>query len=750
MKVQTISKKVCLLTSFFLLLNSVHIVQPAVGDTARKAAAAIREAFRAKLPGLISKAKSETRKSLSGAYQKIRGLKAEVVIDRLLANVGKLGGQVGKIKDCMLSGAQCSSTERAAFYATAITILALTAAVVGFTITVAATSKEPDQELNKAIESTSKEVEGWKPDAVFQRLGNKLASFKQSLVSMKQCLTKKQCTRQQKRTLYATAATIVALVTVTIGIGVGSYIYAQKQEAAKALEEAKRQEEAKAPAKPGPVKAVSEKELKELAVDQAEEKPEEPKTPFQRFMQKTVTVKEKGKTAIQAAAQQVREAVKEKSSKAREALATTADAAAKLALFQAAKKSLEKAQSIASAFIQKIRDLDIVQSVREILNMDLKPLTVSIAEIGASSTKMMGAIEKLYEVKLFTQIDEMVAKITQWQELGMQLYENVTELAKQLGGRGTQTTRLGTWWWGEVKEDEYPLAAKFDQLVAAYPELVARINGLDIATPGRLLNFALRDAAQMLKSAAGLKVQLNGKVILFLTNDIRTALATLEVQLVKLAGFIGSTTQMKPLIKAPLDASMVTSGTVKQFLTASVRNAVSPTLFRANVSKVMALPTQITESSNALYAETENLGKVQELLMDAIYNLPQHVRKIFVSLVDVKGKRLQNVAHAPALLRQAMITQLELVKKHLSATLIIGDKTIDHLGRLLQQSAELLNTINMLMGAQEGTYVNEDLIYGFKQMASIIRDMVTIVNKLSFDVKEQKLPQVAAAAAAAV
>ncbi len=227
MKVQTISRKVCLIGSFlFLLTNNVQIIQPAAGDTLRK----IKEAFQKKLPGLIGKARSQVKGSLASAYQKVRGLKAETVINKLLENVTKLGNQIGKIKTCMLSGEGCSPGERAAFYATAITILALTAVVVGFTITVAATSKEPDQELNKAIESTSKEVEGWKPAAVFQRLKNKLASFKQNLLAMKQCLIKRKCTKQQKRALYGTAAGIVALVTIAIGIGVGANNYTQKQE----------------------------------------------------------------------------------------------------------------------------------------------------------------------------------------------------------------------------------------------------------------------------------------------------------------------------------------------------------------------------------------------------------------------------------------------------------------------------------------------------------------------------------------
>ncbi len=746
MKFKTISKKICLVSSFFLMLNSsVHIVQPAVGNTWRNVGSSIRETFRAKLPGLISNAKSQAKSSLAAAYQKVKGIKAEVIIDRLLANVSKMGGQVGKIKDCMISGSQCSSSERAAFYATAITILALTAAIVGFNITVVNNSNKTEQGVKKSMENTLKEVEGLKPATVFQRLSNKLSSFKLSLLSMKQCLTKRHCTRAQKRTLYATAATIVALVTITIGIGVGSYIYAQKQEATRQIEEAKRLEEEKVPTKSEPVKQFSEQELKNLAVNQAKEQLEEPKSTFQKFMQKAIAVKEKGKTAIQEASEQIRVAIQEKSSKAQEALKTTGDAATKLALFQAAKAALERAEGIASSFIAKIRSIDIVESVQQILHIDLMTFIRSVSKIKSSSVEINEPLNKLSNVELFKQINQMVRRITKWQTMGMNLYNQATELAKQLWQRSIHTTRLGTWKWGEEEEGEYPLANQFDQLVKVYPELVTRINSLDLATPGRLLNFALRDAAQILESAANLKISIGNNELSFLSPDIRTALTTLNAQLVQLAGFIGSTTQMRPIIKSPVDISIATSATAKQFLTTSIRNITSPTTFKENIDRALTLPEIISGYNEALNAQTDQLQDSLEVLTNRLSTTPQNVLTSFVELVDVKGKRLQNIAHAPQLLQRAMAIQLELLKKHLSETLQVGNRVIDHLAKVLQYSAELLNAINALMGAEHVSYVNEDIIYGFKQMASIISNMVTIVNKLNIDVTRQQLPVIAPA-----
>ena len=224
-----LSKSILLFTITTLLLNTTLQTHAAVGDTWRRVGSSIKETLQDKLPSLISKTKSSVKAGVASVYKKVQGFDRKILIDKLLGNVAKLGGQIGKIKDCMLFGSQCSSSERAAFYATAITILALTAAVVGFTITIAATSEEPDRELSQAIESTSQEVQGWKPEAVFQRLSFKLLSFKQGLLSMQECLSTRKCSRQQKRTLYATAATIVALVTVAIGIGIGSYLYAERK-----------------------------------------------------------------------------------------------------------------------------------------------------------------------------------------------------------------------------------------------------------------------------------------------------------------------------------------------------------------------------------------------------------------------------------------------------------------------------------------------------------------------------------------
>ncbi|TET34110.1 hypothetical protein E3J61_03245 [Candidatus Dependentiae bacterium] len=747
MKMQTISKKVCLIGSFFLLLSSsVHTIQPAAGDTLRK----IKEAFQKKLPGLINKARSKVQGSLSSAYQKVRGLSKEAVIERLLSDVTKLGSQIGKIKTCMLSGEGCSSGERAAFYATAITILALTAVVVRFTITVAATSKEPDQELNKAIESTSKEVEGWKPAAVFQRLTNKLATFKQNLLSMKQCLIKRHCTKQQKRALYGTAAGIVALVTIAIGVGIGIYLYAQKQEEEKP-------EPTKPPVPPKPGEPVPEAELQKLAIDQAAETPAPPKTyseKFRAFMRKATTMKEKGKTEIQEAAQAIKQALKEKSTQAKEALGEKADKLKQQKLFLAAKASLAKAQKIAEGFVEKVKNINIADSIKEVLNIDLSTMKASVQAIWSSSPKIMEPINELYEVKLFEQLDTIVNKIGVWQQLGEELSQNSTELLKQWSQRGTHATRVGTWWWGDPQAEQYPLAAKLDQLLQAYPEMVSLINQLDLATPGRLIGIALQQTAELLKNATQLKMGIGDLNLVFFTPEVRKALFSLSEDLYakdrkSLAGLIVSTTRLGTgnLIKAPIDVNRVvtTQDTVKKFLYSFAWHLTNPATFASQLKELPTLAANIGGNAAGIQPESEVLQTSLEMLTNNLYNMPSEIKTKFVQQLNVKGKLLQNVAHAPTILRYAIGQQIQQIKKQIDTTLQIGNSILLKVGTILQNAAKILTVVNMLMGSNSHAYVNEDVVIGFNQMSEMLTKMMSTIRTLGIDIQAQQLPSISPA-----
>jgi len=232
----------------FLLIGSLALSATGAThpqNTIRKAYNSAKGAVFSGASKLAASATSRIKGGLSSAFNSVKQLDRTVVIDRLQKQVESLGQKVGYMGNCIAKGT-CSQAERAAFIGTSVTVLALTVAVVGVTLSVAATSKE----VESITKVTSQEVQGWGPQQVFQRLGNTVRDFKQSLTSLKQGMLKRQLTRGQKKFLYGTAISIAALVTIAVGAGVASYIYAEKKEsdrkAETAAEEARKAQAEKA------------------------------------------------------------------------------------------------------------------------------------------------------------------------------------------------------------------------------------------------------------------------------------------------------------------------------------------------------------------------------------------------------------------------------------------------------------------------------------------------------------------------
>ena len=157
---------------------------------------------------------------LGSVFDKIQGIKGEKIVSQLEVQVRKLGGNIGTISSCMFKDT-CTASQRAAFIGTSLLVLGLTAAAVGVTLTIAATSKEVDS----VVATTSQEVKGWGSQAIFTRLTNAVNKFEQSLASLKTGIIKRELTAGQKKFMYGSALTIAALVTIVTTIAVGSYIY---------------------------------------------------------------------------------------------------------------------------------------------------------------------------------------------------------------------------------------------------------------------------------------------------------------------------------------------------------------------------------------------------------------------------------------------------------------------------------------------------------------------------------------------
>lgn len=223
--INKLSRSISFILIGSLALSTVGATYPQ--DRLKKAFGSAKGAVFSGASKLASAATDRIKGGLSSAFNNVKQMDRTVVIDRLQKQVESLGQKVGYMGNCMAKGT-CSQAERAAFIGTSVTVLALTVAVVGVTLSVAATSKE----VESVTRVTSQEVKGWGPQQIFQRLANTTNNFKRSLSELKQGMLKRELTHSQKKFLYGTAISIAALVTIAVGTGVASYIYAEKKAAA--------------------------------------------------------------------------------------------------------------------------------------------------------------------------------------------------------------------------------------------------------------------------------------------------------------------------------------------------------------------------------------------------------------------------------------------------------------------------------------------------------------------------------------
>ena len=140
-----------------------------------------------------------------------------------------------------------------------------------------------------------------------------------------------------------------------------------------------------------------------------------------------------------------------------------------------------------------------------------------------------------------------------YRTMGMELWKNVREFGTQLFKRKAW---LATQWCKSADEiqristESYPLAAKFDKLWNSYPQLIAQLNDIKLASPGRLVGTTLLHTKSLLDQIITLK-EATGKIGLALIPTALIApLDSLKEQLNSLAGNIQATTQMSPLIDA--------------------------------------------------------------------------------------------------------------------------------------------------------------------------------------------------------
>lgn len=656
-----LSKIILSFTATALLLSSTPVTQPTIGDTFRKAGSSIKATFKAKLPGLVSKTYSRVRENLAPTFKKIKGWGKEAIIKSLQENVGRLGEQVGEIKDCMLFGFQCSAKQRAAFYATAITVLALTAAVVGFTITIAATSKEPDQDLNKAIEATSQDVQGWKPAAVFQRLENRLTTFKQNLLSMQQCLIKRQCTKGQKRALYSIAATIVALVTIAMGVGVGAYIYAEHKKGREKADlpgEPIPEEEAipgePTPKEPAPGEKPPRKEGFRPSFSFDETPLQEGRlSKFQQFFRSKVQVAKEKAQSLKAAYQQIKRQVQE-------GVIRTSKAAADKFLELVAKgknfaelvqavlevnlatlhQSVQKAKGELSLFKKslstkalKFRKGTFIDQFEDFRNY-IKGITDSIAFIKAAGSSTTRALKRLADIKR--------KSVKYFEKKAAKLEAKGDAESKELAKKARM----------KIKVKMFLTKSNLESL---YPTIIQKINELKIYQVGTFADGVLRGIASLLSAARSIHMNA-GKVGLIVSQDnLQKGLQELRYALVgaDMQGGLVATIK-KALSNRPI---IVTNQPGAVDLAKSLVKAATTTdrfqFLRKHFSDILSIRRSLKGLADITDAMEE---KVDQFTKD-IAQIKEEAKKKFIA--KIRANPLKGIPNAAAILRNALEEAVE-------------------------------------------------------------------------------------------
>ncbi len=703
-------KTIAIFASMTLLINTPHVAYSEVSETIRGSLQTVAGSLRGKLPSIISKARGQVKSSLATAYNKVKAIKTEEVIRLLRNNVEKLGTQVGDIKDCMLFGDQCSATKRAAFYATAITVLALTAVAVGFTITVAATSKEPDKELSVAMDNTSQKVKGWKPEAIFQRLNNQLASFKTNLLSMERCLIKQRCTKTQKRMLYATAATIVALVTIALGVGVGAYIYAEHKKKQR-IEEL-----------PGELLVEEVPEGTTLKFDDEPLK-ERALTQFQRFFRSKIDVTQAGAQSLKAAYQEIKTKVQER------AIRTIGDLKNKTDEF--IETAIKKANGFAGLLQETLQvninnlksgmataktELDTLkQNIQEAKNLNfpitnltnyVKYITDNVALIAPEGTSKTAALDKIATIKgqdLSYLQDKLRVRTEEWKK-GSLTKDRVTQVENAI----------------KIKQ-----FIKLDNLQSIYPTLVSNINQLRIYQVGNVVNGVLSGIAALLGAAATINKQA-GKIGLILsTNRMQEGLQELKYGIEGLGRNIKTTLNNKPLI---ITEDVAFADLAKSLVTAATTNAKRTFQeVRKEIRNVSTIKSQFQKLNKSIKPIQNNITEFTNVMNYLVEDTKASFMK------QLKENPLRNIPNAAKILRNALENSVKLGREKFVQLIKNSLVLLQEIKEVAPTAFTMLKNINDYIAAVSGkAFLNQNLVQDLVPiMTTSVPNIAEAAKKLS-------------------
>ncbi len=724
MKKKNCSRTSALLLACALALSSVNTAFPA--DWFKRQAQKVGGAVSGTASKLASSASQGIKKNLGSTIDNVRRLGPAAVVSQLQKQTESLGNKVGYMTTCMLKG-ECSQAERAAFIGTSVAVLALTAAAVGATLTVAATSKE----VEAATQKTSKEVENEKPANIFERLNNKVVSFKQSLASLREGILKKRLTRNQKRALYGTALSIAALVTIAVGAGVLSYVYAEKKKAEREAQATPLpQAESETPA-PTQTPAAILGNLKELA-QEAKTRIEEKMTPMQEYFAQKVVLD--GNNLLQTTASQAKALLKEKTQLAKEAIAAAGEKKEQLA--KAAQEKLQKAHALANELKAKIATAGpdfFNKALEQVLHVKLEYIQPTIDKINEYTQRSMRAMEPLFRVRLMGQLTKLTEGINTVMEQVGELSGKWSEALNQLASRATwikshvRPEALGGKSSAQIQAEaqvHYPLAAIADKLWNFYPEMMKSVNDFKLAGPGIIVQNYLKLTSTLLEYLAALNQATGtvGKAII--SPQLSQALADVRQQLAELGQNIRTATAIKPVLK---DVPQSTASALLE----SLKGATWRVGFKLK-DQLMARVNTLNDIYNQrIMPLIDAINHEKDAMMAALYDIPTNIKQSFLKQLELNPQLA--LAASPVYLARFLGENISKVKGHTTKLTERASEALIATADLIKEIPPTAELVNTALGSEA---INAELIGALNAIKGNVENLEGLLKPLDQGLQE--------------
>ena len=678
---------------------------------------------------LASSASQKIKGGLSSAFQKLKSMDRTVVVSRLEKEVERLGGKIGYMANCMIKGS-CKQSERAAFIAASVSVLALTMVVVGVTLSVAATS----QEVERVTKVTTQEVEGWGPSEIFQRLRNSINNYKRSLSELKEGILKRQLTRGQKKFLYSTALSIAALVTLAVGIGIASYVYAEKKEAQRQREAAEAPEAASAPVTPGGLT------LEQLAQQDEIQDVQPAQGAFGQLFDRVVSLQTQSANAFSQATTAVRKKLAEKSALAQRALQAAGQERERLAKeAQAAyAQALQQANNL-MAQVKASGTQFIKEAIRQLFAINYDDIKSQVSRLKNSLDTIRPSLAELATVPTWQDLERVQRNWYAVQQKGYALWNNLTDFLRQLAGR--KKTREG--WWGlvglgtepaeESREKraelmrDYPLAYKFDALRKIYPQLLQSIAATHIPAAGNAAQKVLSNTGQTLQEIATLHQSTGNWGKLIVPAEMQSSLDTLGTSIKRVGKSLQEFTQGEPLKElsqqfpqqleeAPLRewfGAMIwrpadTIQRIKEILT-----KLTPQMLEANKQLQRSLQQSVQLSETFTQHSIGMLTLIQQTIAQQLQQQP------FQNYINVAKQAVAKEAKISKDLFNDLILHTAGIVNYLNKLIMPFVDTVSHLNELLQREFLSAGSLEKLRETAENLNGMRDELARLREIAKL-------------------------------